>query len=208
MLVESPGLEAVAPVPDRLLVRPLRGDWQPRRTHPILLALQLVTLWQAALRGLDYVGGVTAGLDARAADPAYGWLLYGSAVLVLLGLAIRRGGPVILGHALLASWYAGLGVTALGGLVVVFDLRVLLGLVFGGLGTAALLSDRFRTPTRLAGVAAMLLGQVAIVAGLGVDYRAGTGLVAGGAQHAVLAVGTFLLWQRDRLRRQVEHESP
>lgn len=187
-------------------MRRLRGDWQPRRTHPVLVALQLVTLWQAALRGLDYIGGVDAGLDSRAAEPAYGWLLYGSATLVLLGLAIRRGGPVILGHALLASWYAGLGVTALGGLGIAADWRVLLGLAFGGLGTGVLLSDRFRTPLRLAGVAAMLAGQAVIVVGLGVDYRAGTGLVAGGAQHAVLAVGTFILWQRDRLRRVVEHE--
>jgi hypothetical protein len=97
-------------------------------------------------------------------------------------------------------------VTSLGGLGIALDWRVLLGLGFGGLGTVVLLSDRFRTPIRLAGVAAMLLGQAVIVVGLGVDYRAGTGLVAGGVQHATLAVGTFVLWQRDRLRRVVEHE--
>ncbi len=184
----------------------LRGDWQPRRTHPILLAVQLVTLWQAGLRGLDYAGGVAAGLDARAADPVYGWLLYGSTVLVLLGLAIRRGAPVILGHALLASWYAGLGVATLGGIGAVADWRVLLGLAFGGLGVAALLTDQFRTPVRLAGAGAMLLGQAAIVVGLGADYRTGTALLSGGLQHTVIAVGTFVLWQRDRLRRLVDHE--
>jgi hypothetical protein len=183
----------------------LRGDWQPRETHPILLALQLVTLWQAALRGLDYSDGVADGLDAGAAEPAYGWLLYASTVLVLLGLAIRRGAPVILGHALLASWYAGLGVAALGGLAVL-DWRVLLGLTFGGLGTAGLLSTRGRTPLRLAGVGAMLLGQAALVVGLGGDYRTGTGLVSGGVQHAVFAVGTFVLWQRQRLARVVDRE--
>jgi hypothetical protein len=197
----------VAAVPRRLLVRTLRGDWQPVRTHPVLLALQLVTLWQAGLRGLDYAGGVATGLDAASADPAYGWLLYGSTVLVLLGLAIRRGAPVILGHALLASWYAGLGVSVLGGLAVVLDWRVLLGLAFGALGVAALLSERFRTPIRLAGVAAMLLGQAAIVVGLGADYRTGTALLSGGLQHATLAVGTFVLWQRDRLRRLVDREA-
>jgi hypothetical protein len=196
----------VEPVP-RLLVRQLRGDWQPRRTHPVLLALQLVTLWQAGLRGLDYAGGVVGGLDAAYADPGYGWLLYGSTILVLLGLAIRRGAPVILGHALLASWYGGLALDVLGGLAVVVDWRVLLGLAFGGLGMAALLSDRFRTPVRLAGVAAMLVGQAAVVVGLGGDYRTGTALAAGGLQHAVLAVGTFVLWQRDRLRRVVDREA-
>lgn len=183
----------------------LRGDWQPRQTSPILLALQLVTLWQAGLRGLDYAGGVQVGLDAVAADPSYGWLLYGSTVLVLLGLAIRRGAPVILGHALLASWYTGLGVTALGGFGVA-DWRVLSGLALGGLGVAALLTERHRTPIRLAGVAAMLLGQAGIVVGLAGDYRTGTGLISAGVQHGILAVGTFLLWQRDRLRRVVDHE--
>ncbi len=186
----------------------LRGDWQPRRTHPVLLALQLVTLWQAGLRGLDYAGGVGAGLDARAADPVYGWLLYGSTVLVLLGLAVRRGAPVILGHALLAAWYTGLGVAVLGGLGRILDPLVLGGLVFGALGIAGLLSERSRTPVRLAGVLAMLLGQAAIVVGLGGDYRTGTALLSGGLQHAVLAVGTFVLWQRTRLARQVESEAP
>jgi hypothetical protein len=189
-------------------VRTLRGDWQPRQTSPVLLSLQLVTLWQAALRGLDYAGGVGTGLDAGAAEPAYGWLLYGSTILVLLGLAIRRGVPVILGHALLASWYAGLGVTALGGIGAVLDWRVGVGLALGGIGVAALLTERHRTPIRLAGVAAMLLGQAALVAGLGTDYRTGTGLVSGGVQHAILAVGTLVLWQRDRLRRVVDRESP
>lgn len=196
----------MASVPRRVLVTQLRGDWQPHRTHPVLLALQLVTLWQAGLRGLDYAGGVGTGLDAGAAEPAYGWLLYGSTILVLAGLAIRRGAPVILGHALLASWYAGLGVTALGGVAAVLDWRVVLGLAFGLLGTVGLLSERFRTPVRLAGVAAMLAGQAALVVGLGGDYRVGTGLIAGGLQHAVLAVGTFLLWQRDRLRQVVDDE--
>jgi hypothetical protein len=186
--------------------RPARGDWQPRQTAPILAALQLVTLWQAGLRGLDYAGGIGRGLDAGAADPVYGWLLYGSTALVLAGLAIRRGVPVILGHALLASWYAGLGVSALGGLGAVLDWRLLAGLAFAGAGTYALLAGHARMLVRLAGVGAMLLGQAVAVVGLGADYRTGTGLLSAGAQHAILAVGTLVLWQRDRLRRVVDRE--
>jgi hypothetical protein len=190
------------------MTRLTRGDWQPRRTHPVLLAIQLVALWQAGLRGLDYLDGIDRGLDVNAGDPAYGALLYGSTILVLAGLAIRRGVPVILGHALLASWYTGLGVAALGGIAVVLDWRVLLGLAFAALGVAVLLSTRHGLLLRLAGVVAMLAGQAAVVVGLGADYRTGTGLIAGGLQHAILAVGTLLLWQRDRLRRAVEHEAP
>jgi hypothetical protein len=187
------------------VTRLARGDWQPRRTHPVLLAVQLVVLWQAGLRGLDYAGGIDAGLDAGAADPVYGWLLYGSTVLVLAGLAIRRGVPVILGHALLASWYAGLGVAALGA-DALLDWRTLGGLAFGGCGLAVLLASRHGLLLRVAGLGAMLLGQAAVVVGLGVDYRTGSGLLSAGVQHAILAVGTVILWQRDRLRRVVERE--
>jgi len=180
------------------------GDWRPRLTHPTLLTIQLVALWQAGLRGLDYAGGTVAGLDRAAADPAYGWLLYGSTVLVLLGLAIHRAGPVILGHALLGSWYLGLGVNTL---TSTSHLRfgVLTGLVASAAGVYALLAAS-RWPYRLLGVAGMLAGQALLVVGLGGDYRAGTGLVAAGILHATLAVGTFILWQRQRLRRRVEDD--
>jgi hypothetical protein len=182
-----------------------RGDWTPRATHPILLAVQLIALWQAALRGLDYTGGTVAGLDRAAGDPLYGWLLYGSTVLVLVGLAIGRGAPIILGHALLGSWYLGLGRDTLAS-TSAFDLDVLTGITVGGLGTYALLSVKSRWGYRLAGVAGMLLGQAILVDGLGGDYRTGTGLVAAGLLHGILAVGTFVLWQRQRLRRVVDDE--
>lgn len=184
----------------------LVGDWSPRATHPTLLALQLVALWQAGLRGLDYVGGVREGLDVFAGDPLYGWLLYASTILVLAGLAIRRGGPVILGEALLGSWYLGLGVDTLASTSTVLRLDVLAGLVVSGLGAYALLGGS-RLGYRFLGVAGMLAGQAILVDGLGGDYRAGTGLVAGGILHGTLAVGTFVLWQRQRLRRVVD-ESP
>jgi hypothetical protein len=180
-----------------------RGDWTPRTTHPTLLAVQLVALWQAGLRGLDYVGGTVAGLDRAAGNPLYGWLLYASTVLVLAGLAAHRGGPVILGHALLGSWYLGLGVDTLRAV----DLNGYLtgGLLLGGVGAWALV-DGTSWPHRFAGVAGMLLGQWLLVEGLGVDYRAGTGLIAAGLLHGTLAVGTFVLWQRQRLRRVVDDE--
>lgn len=181
------------------------GDWSPRASHPTLLAVQLVALWQAGLRGLDYAGGVREGLDVFAGNPLYGWLLYGSTVLVLVGLAIRRGGPVILGHALLGSWYFGLGVDTLASTSTLLRPDVLLGLVVSGLGAYALLG-RSRLVYRFLGVAGMLAGQAILVTGLGGDYRAGTGLVAAGLLHGTLAVGTFVLWQRQRLRRVVDDE--
>lgn len=182
-----------------------RGDWTPRTSHPFLLAVQLVSLWQAGLRGLDYAGGVRGGLDMFAGDPLYGWLLYGSTTLVLVGLAIRRGGPVILGHALLASWYAGLGVDTLASTSTLLRPDVLAGLVVSGLGVYALLVGS-SWPYRLVGVAGMLLGQAILVDGLGGDFRVGTGLLSAGLLHGTLAVGTFVLSQRQRLRRSVADE--
>src|SRR5205085_1324607 len=122
----------------------VRGDWTPSTSAPVLLTLQLVLLWQVGLRGLDYVrAGAHPALDASVADPLLGWLLYGAAILVLIGLAVRRAAPVILGQALL-------------------------------------------------------------VGALGVDYRTSTGLLASGLVHGALAVGTFVLWQRDRLTRYLD----
>lgn len=206
MQLSAPGLETLEPVPRRRrVIRRLgRGDWTPRSTHPFLLALQLVTLWQAGLRGLDYAGGTVDGLDASAGDPAYGWLLYGSTVLVLLGLALRRAGPVILGHALLGSWYLGLGADTLAS-TSHLRLGVLTGLAVSALGAYVLLTGS-RWPYRLLGVAGMLAGQAILVDGLGGDYRVGTGLVAAGVLHGIFAVGTFVLWQRQRLRRSVEDD--
>lgn len=205
MRVPPPGLEPVEPVPRRLLViRQFgRGDWSPRATHPTLLVVQLVTLWQAGLRGLDYVGGVQAGLDRAAAEPVYGWLLYGSTILVLLGLALRRGAPVVLGHALLGSWYLGLGADALGELP---GRTGWAGLAVSALGVWALLAHDLSTLYRIAGVLAMLGGQALLVADLGGDYRTATGLLAAGLLHGAIAVGTFVLWQRQRLRRVVDDE--
>jgi hypothetical protein len=184
----------------------LAGDWSPRSTHPTLLAIQLVVLWQAGLRGLDYADGTVGGLDHAAGNPLYGWLLYASTALVLLGLAIRRGGPVILGHALLGSWYLGLGWDALLDLGVSPGRSTVAGVASAALGVWVLLDKRSRTGFRLLGVGAMLAGQYLVVTDLAGDYRTGTGLLSAGVQHGILAVGTFVLWQRQRLRRVVEDD--
>lgn len=175
----------------------VRGDWMPATSAPVLLTLQLVLLWQVGLRGLDYVrGGSAPALDAGVASPLLGWSLYGAAILVLVGLALRRAAPVILGEALVGAWYLGLGWATLG------QHPGAAGLVAGACSTAGvwlLLRSAGRLLSRLAGVAAMLGGQALLVAVLGADFRTSTGLIASGCVHGALAVGTFVLWQRERL---------
>lgn len=182
-----------------------RGDWHPGHTAPILLVLQLVLLWQVGLRGLDYVrAGARPALDAGVASPALGLLLYVAAVIVLAGLAFRRAAPVILGEALVGAWYLGLGWQSLGRLGITPGPAALAALLLSGAGVWLLLTHRYGLLARLGGVAAMLAGQALLVEQLGVDYRTSTGLVASGLVHGALAVGTFVLWQRDRLRRYLD----
>jgi hypothetical protein len=187
------------------LAERVRGDWTPSTSAPVLLTLQLVLLWQVGLRGLDYVrAGAHPALDASVADPLLGWLLYGAAILVLIGLAVRRAAPVILGEALIGAWYVGLGWTTLGDLGIRPGLAVLPALAGSIAGVWLLLTPRHGIVARLAGVAVMLGGQALLVGALGVDYRTSTGLLASGLVHGALAVGTFVLWQRDRLTRYLD----
>jgi hypothetical protein len=189
----------------RLLNR-TRGDWHPGHTAPILLVLQLVLLWQVGLRGLDYVrAGTRPALDAGVASPLLGWFLYAAAVLVLTGLATRRAAPVILGEALVGAWYLGLGSATLHGLDTGVEQLLAAGSVATPIpGVALLLARRGGLPARLSGVALMLGGQALLVEQLGADYRTSTGLIASGLVHGALAVGTFILWQRDRLNRYLD----
>jgi hypothetical protein len=183
----------------------VRGDWTPATSAPVLLTLQLVLLWQVGLRGLDYArAGAHPALDASVADPLLGWLLYGAAIVVLLGLALRRGALVILGEALVGSWYLGLGWQTLGDLGIEPGFGALPGIAASIAGVWLLLTRRRGIALRLAGAAAMLAGQWLLVDALGVDYRTSTGLIASGLVHGALAVGTFVLWQRERLTRYVD----
>jgi hypothetical protein len=194
----------VEAVPDRRVTRLLdradravRGDWTPSTSAPVLLTLQLVLLWQVGLRGLDYVrAGTAPALDAGVASPLLGWSLYGAAILVLLGLAARRAVPVILGEALVGAWYLGLGWATLGQHPGPGGLTAAASSIAG---VWLLLRPAGGLLPRLAGVAAMLGGQALLVGALGVDYRTSTGLLASGLVHGAIAVGTFILWQRERL---------
>lgn len=182
-----------------------RGDWHPATRAPVLLVVQLLLLWQVGLRGLDYVrGGTAPALDAGVASPLLGWFLYAAAILVLAGLAVRRAAPVILGEALVGAWYLGLGWASLTNLGIVPGPAAGVALAASGAGVWLLLTRRVGLVARLAGVALMLGGQALLVEQLGVDYRTSTGLVASGLVHGALAVGTFVLWTRDRLTRHLD----
>lgn len=173
---------------------PAPNAWTPGRVNPGLLAVQLCFLLQAAFRGLDYLGGVRTGdpiqraVEAAAPYTVWGSLFYGLALLVLLGVAARRPGLMILGHLGFSALYLGIGLLVLSttsGL----NLLGAGGLTCAGVGTWALLSTHVTgtRPRVLFALPLMVIGQLAVALSLGSDYRTGTGFVLSGAVHAALA---------------------
>lgn len=173
---------------------PPPGSWSPGRVNPGLLAVQLCFLLQAAFRGLDYLGGVRAGdpiqraVEAAAPYPVWGGLFYGLSLLVLVGVATRRPGLMILGHLAFSALYLGMGLLVLStSSHLTLAGAVGLGACAGGtwlLLSASLTRRRLRVTVALP---LMVAGQLLLALSLGADYRTGTGLVLSGAVHAALA---------------------
>jgi len=196
-----------------VILRP--GDWRPGGVSPALLAIQLTTTLQAALRGLDYLRhtgttppGVLAVVESAAPPAVWSGLLLGSAAVVLLGLAGRWPGILILGHALLAAVYAGVGLPVLTATATGSPDTILLILSCGTLGTWTLVSGRAPggMTARLLAVTLMVGTVIALSTVLGVDYRTGTGLAGGAVVHAALAAGVALGTVRRRAEREVDQE--
>lgn len=192
-----------------------RSVWQPTAA-PALLAIQGIALFQAALRGADYIGGSDrptapslAHVEQAASLPTWGWLFYGSAVLVLLGIAARHVAPVVLGHLLLFAWYAGMGFPILahtsGGAP-----HGLVAVPLGVLGAWVVITRHVdSTPVRLAlGVPLMLAAHYLLADGLGSDYRTGTALVGAGLLHCTLALTAAVAAARQVLAVEVAREVP
>jgi hypothetical protein len=186
-----------------------------RPTRPVLPVIQAVSLYQAALRGTDYLrlpaGQQETGLgvvEQAAPLQVWGWLFYGSVVLALLGIAARRPWLTIVGHGLLGCWYAGVGIGLLQTEGAGLNPLVVTGALIGG-GGAWLVFRRSSDGTTLrllAGVPAMLAGQWLLAVGLGDGYRSGTGLISGAVIQFALATVTWLAFTRQRLTAQIERE--
>jgi hypothetical protein len=175
---------------------PARGAWRPGLTNPGFLITQLLLLLQAAFRGLDYLSGVRPGdpiqraVEAAAPYPLWGALFYGLALLVIIGVAGRWPGVMILGHLAFAALYLGIGVLVLS-TTAEPSAAGAVGLLACGAGTWALLTGRLATHAARLGIALPLLigGQLLLALSLGADYRTGTGFVLSGVIHAALATG-------------------
>lgn len=190
-------------------------DWVPGRHNAALMVMQLILLWQAGTRGLDYITPrspsevLDVGLGGFAFPlVVWGALFYGFTVLTLIGLAARVAPVVITGHCALGAFYAAAGVNALLKDQVQVGWWVPLGFALSLVGLAIVFRRVGSTLVSrlLVGVPLMLVGQLIITQGLGQDYRTGTGLLAATLLHLTLAGGTWLIWTRQHLRQQVERE--
>lgn len=206
----------------RLASLHLRGPWRPGNSNPVLLIAQVILLWTAAQRGLDYVNlppqevrepAGTAALRGIEADIPL--VILGLAFLIpagfaFFGLATGWAKPLSLGHLFVGAAYLVLGVTFLRDLPISAWWLALTGSVLLVLAAVLLVADIRWLPDIIAlplGVLAMLSGGWLASLGLGYGYRTGNGFLGVAALHFVFGFGTQILARREaRLRREEEED--
>jgi hypothetical protein len=197
------------------LARLRRGTWHPTRGtwNPTLLAVQIILLGQALLRGADYVRAPTGSepreLAALIPPPLQFWgLLFGvMAVTGLVGIAGHWGYVVAVGHSGVAVAYLCVGVALLEADRVEAWWRVALGVGLVAFG-AALIRVRPPDPRRFAAVRTLcvlllIAGVLGIVDGMGHGFRGATGQLAGACVHATIGLGVLRTVQRQRIRARI-----
>jgi len=198
----------------------LRGNWRPGSVNVVLLIAQVVVLWSAAQRGMDYVNLPSAfaagsppelrGIEADIPLDVLGYAFLIPAGVGFVGLALGWVKAISLGHLFVSAAYLIIGITFLRDSPV-DDW----GMAIGGcalllLSAFLLATDSRRIPDLIAivsGVAAMVIGGFLAADGLGYGYRTGNGFLAGAVLHFVFGFGTQVMARRDtRLRREEEED--
>lgn len=201
----------------------LRGPWRPGSHNVVLLMVQVVVLWTAAQRGMDYfnmpdlalvpreVGNpALRGIEADVPLKVLGLAFLVPAGLGFFGLATGWAKLLSLGHLFVGAAYLILGTTFLRDAPIDSWL-----LTSGGcallVAAAVLLVGNFRQlPDLVAyvlGLGAMGLGGWLASRGLGYGYRTGNGFLGASVLHFVLGFGTQILARRaERLKREEEED--
>ena len=192
-----------------------RGTWHPTRGTwvPTLLAVQLVLLGQALLRGADYVRTTDlTPLDLRSLVtyvPLWIWGLVfgGMAVLALAGIAGHWGYAVAVGHMGVAVAYLCVGAALLQAHHVQSWPRVVFGVAVCAVGLLLARNrpddQRVFLVVRLIAVAFLLAGTLGIIDGMGRGFRTATGQLAGAAVHGVLGLAVLRVVTRQRIRQRL-----
>lgn len=197
------------------MARLRRGTWHPTRGtwSPTLLAVQIVLLGQALLRGADYVrsppGLEPPELAALIPPPLQFWgLLFGLfAVTGLVGIAGHWGYVVAVGHCGVAVAYLCVAVALLDATHIEAWWRVALGVGLATFG-AALIRLRPPSPRRFAAARALcvlllIAGTLGVVDGMGHGFRGATGQLAATTVHALIGMSILRTVQRQRIRARI-----
>lgn len=215
---------AVANSLHRLAHLRLRGHWRPGAHNVVLLIAQVVILWTAAQRGMDYfnlpdlaaappeVGsnGVLQGIESDVPLNVLGLAFLIPAGVGFIGLALGWAKPLAMGHLFVGASYLILGVTFLREAPVDSWPLAAGGCALLVLAAALLVSDSRFIPDIAAitlGAISMALGGWLASKGLGYGYRTGNGFLGAAALHFVFGFGTQVLARRDeRLKREEEED--
>lgn len=202
----------------------LRGHWRPGAQNVVLLIAQVVIIWTAAQRGMDYVNtpgvsdlGVAGptvlpqhGIETSAEMDRLGYSFLLPAGVAFVSLAMGWAKPLSLSHLFIGASYLVLGITFLREAPVDDWLTASGGSVLLTAAALLLVGDSRRIPDILAivlGAAALAVGGWLAADGLGYGYRTGNGFLGASVLHFIFGFGTQVLARREaRLRREEEED--
>lgn len=201
----------------------LRGPWRPGSHNVVLLMVQVVVLWTAAQRGMDYfnmpdldlipreVGNpALRGIEADVPLKVLGLAFLLPAGLGFFGLATGWAKLLSLGHLFVGAAYLVLGTTFLKDSPVDSWPLTIGGCALLVSSAVLLVSNLRQLPDLIAyalGLGSMAVGGWLASKGLGHGYRTGNGFLGGAALHFILGFGTQIMARRaERLKREEEED--
>lgn len=199
----------------------LRGNWRPGRYNAILLIAQVVVLWMAAQRGMDYltlpdrrdpslITDELRGIETDVPLEVLGLALLIPAGVAFVSLAFGWAKALSLGHLFVGASYLILGITFLRDSPIDNWLTALSGCLLLLVSVFLMVTDSRRVPDLLAisgGVLTMVTGGWLAAHGLGSGYRTGNSFLGIAVLHFVMGFGTQIMARREeRLRREEEED--
>jgi hypothetical protein len=203
--------------------RRLRGTWRPGSYNVVLLVAQVIVLWTAAQRGLDYFnlpdlmhappetgGAALSGIEADVPLKVLGLSLLIPAGFGFFGLATGWAKLLSLGHLFCGASYLVLGITFLRDTPVDSWPLATSGCSLLLLAAYLLAGEHRRIPDIAAfvlGLGTMAVGGWLASHGLGYGYRTGNGFLGAAALHFAFGFGTQVLARREeRLKREEDED--
>lgn len=183
------------------------GSWVPHRTNWLVLTVQLLLTGQAASRGMDYVQSRPAVPFSPAlsvVEAAAPLTLWGCGLLLGAGIVFAGlfGGwvlPIVIGHAVLAAMYGAFAYGLLDQTPIDSGPLALLGvsLMLPGVYLGVSRWRSYRWVRFLLAFTLLIAGGWVTAAGLGYDFRTGTGLLVAALCNTAFAIGvSYMAYRR------------